>query len=449
VSLGARLRGRIPRGEFFRASLAVVAGTGAAQLITILASPVLTRIYSPSDYGIYSVAVSILILSVVTCLRYEFAIPLPKDDIAAANVLGLSLLANFGMSAATAIVLLLLGPWLLSLFNATVLGPYIILLALAQAGTGFVSAFTNWAVRTRNFREIAVNRLYQGGALVGVQIGLGLAGLGARGLLLGAVAGSLAGAVRLARAGSRTHAAAFRQVTWAGIRAAAARYRRFPIFSSWSALLGQLGLRAPFLLLVAFYGTEVGGQYALAERLCYLPLTLVAGSVGQVFIGEGARLAREDPGELRHLFRRTTWSLARVAIAPAFLVAIAAPFLTGIVFGQRWQEAGLYVAVLVPMFYVAFVITSTGDVLYVLERQGLHLVREILRISLLGGTVLVAGLIHLPPLGAVAALNIAGCVTYVLYGLISWRAIGKYRPHAHPPGADDPELAAFHDELAP
>ena len=427
-----RLLARLPRGEFFRATVKVVAGTGAAQLIAIIASPVLTRLYSPSDYGIYSVAVSILVLSVVTCLRYEFAIPLPKDDVAAANLLALSLVANVGMSLLTAVVLLVFGPWLLALFGASVLSPYVGLLALAQFGVGLASALVNWAIRSKDFSEIAVNRLYQSGALVGVQVGLGAVGFGAPGLLLGTVAGSIAGSLRLARSAWRRNAADFRRVTRAGMLVVAKRYRRFPIFSSWSALLGQLGLRAPFLLLVAFYGTDVGGQYALAERLCYLPLTLVAGSVGQVFIGEGARLAHEQPDELQRLFRHTTWNLARVAVGPAILLAVGAPFLTGLVFGEAWQEAGVFVAILVPMFYVAFVATSTGDILYVVERQGLHLLREVLRIGLLGGSVLVAAAMHLTPAGAVAALSAAGCLTYLLYGVISWRAIATYRPHAQP-----------------
>jgi O-antigen/teichoic acid export membrane protein len=143
--------------------MTVVSGTGVAQFVTIVASPVLSRIYSPSDFGIYSVAISILILSVVTCLRYEFAIPLPKDEVAAANLLGLALLANLGMSAATGIILLLFGPWLLAAFGATVLTPYVGLLVLAQAGAGILSALTNWAIRAKSFSAIAVNALSQSG----------------------------------------------------------------------------------------------------------------------------------------------------------------------------------------------------------------------------------------------------------------------------------------------
>jgi O-antigen/teichoic acid export membrane protein len=356
---------------------------------------------------------------------------------------------NVGLSVAAGVALWLLGPWLASSLGLAALGPLVVLLAVAQFGGGVTSAFTNWAVRAKDFSAIATNRLTQSGALVAVQVGLGVAALGAPGLFLGAVAGSVAGSIRFAQAAWRRQASAFRRVSRDGIVRVAKRYRRFPIFSSGSAVLGALGVRAPLLLLVAFYGLEVGGQYALAERVLYLPLTLVAGAVGQVFVAEAARLAREDPDALSDLFRRTTWSLARLAIGPAILIAVAAPILTGPVFGEEWRDAGLYIAVLVPMFFITFVATSTGNVLYVVERQGLHLAREILRLGLLGGSVLAAAAMHLPALGALAVISVAGCATYVIYGLLSWRAILAYHPEPDPtrlvPGtadvaADAPEV---------
>ena len=119
-----RFRGLIPHSGILRATLTIVAGSGAAQLIVIATSPIVTRLYSPEDYGIYSVATSVLVLVAVTCLRYDYAIPLPSDDRTAANLLGLSLLVNVGMSLLTCVVLLVAGPWLLGLFGASVLGPH-------------------------------------------------------------------------------------------------------------------------------------------------------------------------------------------------------------------------------------------------------------------------------------------------------------------------------------
>lgn len=437
------LRAKLPRGEFFRGVLSIAAGTGAGQLIIIVTSPVLTHIYTPSEYGIYAVATSVLsILVVITCLRYEFAIPLPESDITAANILALSLAVNFGMCLLIAVALWLLGPSLLGLFGATVLSPYIMLLVVGQFGGGVVSVFTEWAVRTKQFSEIALNRVTQGGAQVGTQLGLGILRVGAPGLLVGAVVGSVAGSSRLARAAWRANSASFRNVSRVGIREAARRYRRFPIFSSASALLAALGLQLPLLLLVAFYGTAAGGQYALAARVCGLPVTLVAGAVDAVFIAEAARLARDQPAALRSLFRRTTRSLALVALGPLVAVMVLSPLLFGLVFGQQWSEAGLYVAILAPSYYALFVAASTGDVLYVMERQDTHLIRELFRFCLIGGAVPLAAAMNLTALGAMVVLSIDGVVTYGIYGALSWRAVATYRPRVQPTTATQTEDAA-------
>ena len=448
MSLIQRVVRRVPGGDFFRGALMIVLGTGAAQLITVLSQPIVTRLYTPSDFGVLSVATSILsVLVSITCLRYEFAIPLPADNVEAANVVGLSLVVNVGMSLLTVLAVLLFGDWVLGLFHAEALRPYILLFALAQFGGGVTSTFINWAVRAKDYSGIAVNQLYQSITLVAVQIGLGIVRFGAPGLVLGAVAGNVAGSSRLARASYRAEPAAFRQITVQGMRTAASRYRRFPIFSSGSALLGSIGLRAPLLLLVGFYGTEVGGQYALAERLLYLPLTLVAGGVGHVFIAQAARLAREESDALRKLFLRTTGILALLALGPAILIAILSPILFAPIFGAQWTQSGNFVATLVPMFYLAFVMTSTGDILYILERQRLHLVREILRLSGLGGSVLIASLLGLSPATSIVVLSIGGCVTYLLYGLISWRAIEEHHPRPEWLAATDTDVPAEVQEV--
>jgi O-antigen/teichoic acid export membrane protein len=142
-----------------------------------------------------------------------------------------------------------------------------------------------------------------------------------------------------------------------------------------------------------------------------------------VFVADAARAARDEPDALVRLFRRTTRSLALMAIGPAIVIAVTAPFLTSLVFGAEWGDAGIYVAVLVPMFFVTFVSTATGNILYIVERQGLHLVREIVRLGLLAGSILVAARFGLPPIGTLIVLSVAGCVTYVLYWLLSWRAV--------------------------
>lgn len=420
----ARTRAMLPRGELTRGVLVLVLGTVVGQVVLILSSPILTRLYAPADFGALSVATSIVsVLLTITCLSYELAIPLPEDDVDASSVLALTLLVNLVMSLAAGMVLFLAGPPILGFLGAVVLGPFAVLLAVDQLGGGVGLGFNGWAIRTKAFTVIAAASVAQSAALVSVQIGLGLFSSGAFGLVVASVAGRLAQSASLAWAAWRTHAASFRRVTRASIAHAAHRYRRFPLLSSGSALLNTLGLQMPILMIIAIYGASVGGELFLAQRVAAIPITFFARSVGQVYTSEAARLMREEPPGIRALFLRTTGRIARLGVVPSALVGVAAPFLFGPVFGDDWREAGIYTAILAPMYFLTLVASPTSGTLDVLERQDLHLVREILRIVIVGGAVLAAAALHLPAVGGIALLSAAGCLMYCIYALISWRAI--------------------------
>jgi O-antigen/teichoic acid export membrane protein len=430
-----RLLDALPQGEFFRGALTIASGTGAAQLIAILSSPIVTRLYDPAAYGAFAATASLLsILISIACLRYELAIPLPKSDTAAANVLALALLVAATVSLVMVPIMWLAGPTILTIAGASALSPYVLLLPVGVLGGGAVSALTGWMIRTKTYSEIAANRLAQTGTVAVAQIGLGVLGAGAVGLLVGSVAGNFAGLSRLARAAWRTRSESFRAVTRADIAATATRYRRFPIFSAPSAFLTMLGVEAPLLLIVALYGAGVGGQFALAQRIVALPVGLVAAAVGQVYFAEAARRNRELPAELRTLFWKTSRTLAIIAIGPFALAALTAPLLFGPIFGHNWSEAGVYVAILAPMYFLQFVTWPTGGTLDVLERQDLHLVREIARTALVGGAVVGASALHASPIGVVVAVSVSGCLTNALYGFVSWRAIvGRRQARADVP----------------
>ena len=117
------------------------------------------------------------------------------------------------------------------------------------------------------------------------------------------------------------------------------------------------------------------------------------------------------------------------AVGPFTVLAVIAPILAGPAFGHDWTQSGLFVTIMAPMYYLQFVMSSIGSTLDVLERQDLHLARELLRLGLVGGAVLVATALHFSPVGAVSVLSAAGCVTYCFYGLMSWHAIVSRRPH--------------------
>jgi hypothetical protein len=203
----------------------------------------------------------------------------------------------------------------------------------------------------------------------------------------------------------------------------ARRYRRFPLLTLPASVLNMIGLQAPLLLIVALFGASVGGQFALATRVMAAPLALLSNAIGKPYFAEAARLAHQDPAGLRGLFLSTTRSLALISIVPIILAAVLSPILFGLVFGEEWSEAGWFAAILAPMYFLQLLTNPTHGTLTVLERQDLHLQRELGRMVIIGGAVVVAWALSLEARYAVFLVMLAGVATYTWYGWTSWRAI--------------------------
>ena len=426
-ALGGRMRRLAPRGSL-RRSIGVLAGGHAlAQVVAAISYPFLTRLYDPTEFGAFAATASLLgLVLVVTCLTFDHAVPLPEEDETAGELVILCVLATLAFCACTAVALLVAHEQILGVIHAGALASYWWVLVAAQAAGGLYLALTGWAVRDRDFGALATARLGQGVATAGTQVLTGVAGASAAGLLAGDALGRIAGAGRLSARRLRRLLAAVGDTSRARLRATARRYRRFPLVASWPLLVNATALEAPLLLLVAFYGAEVGGHFALAQRLIGAPVTLAVLSIGQVFVAEAAELRREGSAELTLLFGTVLRRLVAVGMPLMLLVPVPALLLVGPIFGQDWREAGVFIAILTPLYAAQLLTSPLGGTLTVLERQDLLLVRELVRIGLLAVAVLIAELLRFSAAGAVAMLSAGGTLAYLVYGAISWHALRAY-----------------------
>jgi len=416
------------RGSFGRNVLTLMSGTLLGQVLTIAATPVITRLYTPSDLGIFEVYGSILaIIVVVASLRYQIAIPLPQDDKYAADIVVLCLLIVISMTIFTILLVWLFGQQTLHLIKAQYVGPYIWLLPLGVLGAGSYQVLNFWAIRKQNFSLIAWTKITQSFGRSLAQISLGLLGFGPAGLLIGDVVGQCSGSTRLALSAWRQDKESLRRTNFAGINRGIRRYKRFPLLSGAAALLNSTGVKLPSILIAIFYGLKVAGWFALAQWVIVAPMTLLGTSLAQVYMAESAKLAKQSPEGLPKLFWKTL-KIQFIVAAPIILVlAIPAQMLFSIVFGEDWKPAGLYVQVLSIMLILRLVSNPLGSTVDILERQGLFLVRELLRTILMCGAVLLAAKLGMDAIAAIFLLSVAGCIAYSFGIFLSWYAIMHYK----------------------
>ncbi|MCE8024801.1 lipopolysaccharide biosynthesis protein [Billgrantia aerodenitrificans] len=359
----------LPTHAFARGVSVLVGGTAGAQLLTLLAAPLLTRLYAPEDFGLLAVYGGLLALfTVVASGRYQLAIPLPETEREASAVLALSLLVVCLTTMVSLLLVALGGRGLAELLGVPALAPWLWLLPLGVAFAGGYQAVSHWAVRTRAFSTIAATRIKQSLALLTIQL---LASpMGGAGLLLGHAAGQGAGTLTLARPALR----AVRQhgVTPREVWAVARRYCKFPLFSTWSGLFNTLGKQLPPLLFAALFSPVAAGLYALAHRVLAMPMTLIGEAIGKVFFASAAEAHRR--GELGALVARVHGVLAQLAMPAAIVLVLSGPELFALVFGQRWREAGEFARWMAPWLYMVFITSPLSHLFTVLERQGQGLI---------------------------------------------------------------------------
>lgn len=411
-------------GSFIRNVLVLTGGTAFAQLLVVAVSPLLTRMYRPEDFGTLAVYASLLsVLAVIASLRYELAILLPDTEEDAANIMVLSLLTLVGMTALTGILVWVFGDALVQQVNAPALGPYLWLLPCSVFGVGLYQILNYWSVRKREFGRVAATKVRQSTAQVITQIACGLMAWRPLGLLLGDAIGRIGGSGTLARSVFRTDRTALKAVSGTRMKQMAVRYKRFPLLTSFSSLFNSAGLQLPPLLLVMFFGTQIGGFYALVQRVVGAPMTMVGQSVAQVFFGESARLARENPVALKKLYFKAASKLFLLGGVPIGLLALVAPWAFELIFGDEWGEAGIYIQIMALGFIAQFVVVPLSQTLNMLERQGMQLAWDIFRFVIIIGGLVLSSVLKLPAREAIVIYGVGMFVCYVVLFFLSAQAV--------------------------
>lgn len=362
------IKENLPKNAFVRAATKLAGGTIGAQALMILSAPVLTRLYTPEDFGLLAVYTSLLSISVVVAsVRYELAIPLPKTDTEAANIVVLSLTMVLLMTVLSVIIVMSLGDKISVLLNTPGLASYFWILPVGVFLAGVYKVFNYWAVRTKNFTLIAKTTVSQALVTLGIQLmGYSLGGIS---LLLGQAGGRGAGSLKLGSTALKNKD--FWSWNWCGVWHAAKRYKQFPLYSTWSSLLNVTGNQMPPLLFALLFSPNVAGWYLLTQRVLAMPVKLVSDAVSKVFLSNASEAWRD--GSIGELIGKIHSKLVFIIVPVLCVFSSISPDLFLLIFGENWKISGEIARWLAPWLALVFILSPFMVLFEVLEcqRQGL------------------------------------------------------------------------------
>lgn len=412
-----------------RSSMLVAAAASSGQLVTLLLTPIMTRLYEPGAFGVLAAALAVVSIGIaVSSLRYDYAIPVApsEEDADALLVASVGLVAV--VAAMTGVAWAAAAQLLEHVLGQPVAG-LVWLVAGAVFVGGTVQALTMWNIRRRQYGWVAAGRFGQSAGIAAAQVGLGVVGAGTSGLVAGDVIGRCLGSILPLHAVVRAlHAPSARAVlsvlrTHAGLAGTLAA----------AALLNAAAFNAPFLLLPAGFGAVASGMYFLAYRVLALPAGLVGSAIGQVLLGDAAA-ARREQADLEALVVPIAAALLAVALPAYTAVAIAGPELFGAVFGAEWRQAGEMARILSPAILLWAVASPLSGLLVVARRERESLavtaVELLTRLVAIGAGIASGSLLLTVVLvtGSGVALNVAAVRRFLL-------AAGVGLPHLARPAA--------------
>ncbi len=402
-------------------------GAGLAKGLGLITAPIITRIYLPEHFAVLSVFAALSGLLVpFSAMKYSLAIPLPKSDATATNVLMIALSILMLVTMISFLLFAVFGSSVFHFLSMEELLPYWYLLPIAVAGIGLYELLTNWAVRAKSFTVLAKTKVWQKLLGAALKIGLGFAGLKPAGLLIGQVFSQAGGVVSLFRSFKKSIVSNWRHVTKKRMTFLFYRFSSFPKYRLPAQFLLVLSAKLPLLFFARYFGSEATGPLGLTLTMLALPISLFGQSTGQAFYSEVAKIGRKNPKSIRRLTGKIAVKLFLFSFIPFIILLFLGPSLFSFVFGDPWREAGVYASALALYLLVQFIYSPIGSAIFnVFDKQSIVLWINISRVILIAGAFYFAFLTKLTPFHTLILYSIAISVQYVLATFIVFYTIKK------------------------
>jgi O-antigen/teichoic acid export membrane protein len=355
------------RSELLRNTSILISGTALAQLIPILLQPLLRRYFSPEIFGAYSVYLSLIgILIVISSLRYELAIILPRKDTDAAGVFFLSIILNLFFNLLLILVIILWKNKILSFLNLS--AKYSDYLYLVPLGTFLFSTYQSinyWLIRKKKFMAISLNKFIRRGSEGSGQIVFKYLKI-SHGLVLGDLIGQTANLISGIYQGAKS-GLSFRLFSPGKIKSVFRKYSDYPKFSLIPGFMSACSYLLPAIMINKFYSAENTGYFDLSKLLLSIPMALVASSISNVLLQRVSEKNKLQQSILKDLLSIFIF----VSVAVIFEIVIImfwAEDIFKILFGNKWIFSGSISKILVWAFAFNFIISSFSSIFISLNK---------------------------------------------------------------------------------
>lgn len=411
--------------KFNRNALLLMLLTLVAQSIPVLVSPVLTRLYTPEDFGIFAFYVGIIqILSVLITAKYELAIVLPKRRNHAYQLTILTITITFFLSVILFLIFWILEKEIIHILNNPKLTEYIFLIPANVFLIGLGSSLYYWFNREENYSRMGNSRIIQSGGASVIQVFLGIMSqLEYLGLVLGRILGRFLSVIFMLQRFIKERDDNYR-LPVLKFKSLLRVFKSFPKYALPSSMLSEALSYFLLIYLNLFFTQSIAGFYLLVQQVLGVSITIVSGSIGDVF-RQVASKSYASGGECRKEFVGTLKKLLSISVIPFTVLFFIAPDFFSFLFGIEWRQAGVYAQILAPKFFLQFIAIPLDNVFIIAKELKMQLYFQIFSFVMMLIAML-AGYFSQDIHVTILFYSIAFSITYIIQIAATWKlAQGK------------------------
>ncbi|MBR9921769.1 MAG: oligosaccharide flippase family protein [Bacteroidetes bacterium] len=404
--------------------LVTFSGAAGASLISLLLTPVVTRLFDPDDFGRLSFLIVLTTnLGLVSTMAFPQALVVAKSRSVFYQLVRISLLLLCVWILLIAGFSWTWGMDLLPVFNMQAIGRFIWFLPLLVLLNELNRIGLNWNVRRKRFRANAAAALANNAGMRLSQIVYGLLYTpGFFGLLQGNLLAYFLRVMLLFRNQWREFYRLFFRIRLSALKPVVWQFRNYPRWVFPAVMIDAISAALPVYLLAVYYDATVVGHFSFAQSLLNHPYVMLSASVMPVFFQRANELYQEGLPRLQKFVQNIYYRLLVLGAVVFGAAVFFSDLLLPLIFGSKWAVSGVFAGSLAIYFSFRFIAVPLMPVFRVLRKEPYDFISS-------GGQFifrtlsLVYGVWYLSPEQTILLFSVAGSIPCIISILLVFRLI--------------------------
>ena len=380
------------KSEFTQNILTMISGVFLGQVIIMLSTPIISRIFLPETIGEYDLIISSgAIIIVILGLGLMTAIMIPKEDDESNAICYILKYSCMFIGLIIFVLLCLISPWftLFSVKNGYILKLFFMFLYIFS----YMLSQIYYAAANRKglYRALFLNSLTYSIFNVLFSCLLGFLGFGVYGYISGTILGNIARMIQI-RFSVNPFA---KKYDLNYMKEVFTKYRHFTKYQMPANLLNSITVQVPLQLIAFYFGGTALGHFSMANKIINLPNTFIATPVNRVYYQTATKMYNNNQDVGTFSFKMIQKNI-QLAIIPVILLMLFGEELFSFFLGSNWHTAGIFASTLVLSSLMQFCGSCLSNNYMIIRKPQLNLYLSLLSLVLNISIIVTCGIIGLP-----------------------------------------------------